>query len=174
MNNSLSVSSSNWLALVHKCLGYALSSFTKIVSKIVYLISGKNPPVPAKTSNFGSCNFPAISEGNDSCSEHPFGIALKKFRNFLGEQWPPKASFEDWPEEWLPYVEMGNKMAASLRDLSCPQIYRDFILDNCEKVNVAFILKCGSVILQPTLAPSLTRRTATCASERREIARLVC
>ena len=60
-------------------------------------------------------------------SRHPFVRTLKKLRNTFGEQWPPRASFEDWPENWTPYRKMADEMSYKMRDLEGPEQFREWI-----------------------------------------------
>ena len=115
-----------------------LSRATENVIQSVGEIYGSSEPENAMKSPRvcfqRSCSVEDLIPQIELQSNHPFVQTMRRLRHMFGEQWPPRASFSDWPEQWIPYKEMGEEMSYKLKDLDNPSLFRNWIDGFASKV----------------------------------------
>lgn len=71
-------------------------------------------------------------------SGQAFVKALQRLRQKFGPQWPPRASYEDWPDTWAPYKRMAEDLSYKLRDFDNPTLYRQWIDEYAQQVSLFY------------------------------------
>ena len=57
----------------------------------------------------------------------------KMFAAFNG-QWPPKAQFDNWPNEFIAYMDIADTVSQKLYSSSNPDVFRMWMKDALETV----------------------------------------
>ena len=63
----------------------------------------------------------------ESAGVHPFVEALANMYTAYGGQWPPRASFEDWPKSFNVYQEIADEMPGKMAEFNNVQNFRKWL-----------------------------------------------
>lgn len=117
------------------------------INKHIYGTSEPTQTIAARHILQRSCSIEDLILQIELQSQHPFVQTMQRLRNMFGEQWPPRASFEDWPKHWAPYLEMAEELSYKLRDLDSPKLFREWINEIGKKIDVeAMTQEIGEIL----------------------------